>query len=66
MPFRLCIAPATFQRIIEKTLSGLQWKIAVLYLYDIVVFGKNFEEHISNFEKVFDRLDELNLKVKAK
>lgn len=61
----LCNAPATFQRIIEKTLSGLQWKKAVLYLDDIVVFGKNFEEHISNLEKVFDRLDEMNLKVKA-
>lgn len=66
MPFGLCNAPATFQRIIEKALSGLQWKIAVLYLDDIVVFGKNFEEHISNLEKVFDRLDEMNLKVKAK
>lgn len=66
MPFGLCNAPATSQRIIEKTLSGIQWKIAVLFLDDIMVFGKNFEEHISNFEKVFDRLDEMNLKVKAK
>lgn len=66
MPFGLCNAPATFQRIIKKTLSGLQWKIAVLYLDDIVVFGKNFEEHISNLEKVVDRLDEMNLKIKAK
>lgn len=31
-----------------------------------MVFGKNFEEHISNLEKAFDRLDEMNLKVKAK
>lgn len=66
MPFGLCNAPATFQRIIEKTLSGLQWKIAVLYLDGIVVFGKNFEDHISNLEKVFNSLDEMNLKVKAK
>lgn len=65
MPVGLCNAPVTFQRIIEKTLSGLQWKIAVLYLDDIVVFGKNLEEHISNLEKIFDRLDEMNLKVKA-
>lgn len=35
---------------------------------DIVVFGKNFEEHtcISYLKKIFDRLDEMNLKVKAK
>ena len=66
MPFGLCNAPATFQRIIERALIGLQWKIAVLYLDDIVVFGRNFDEHMQNLEKVFDRLDEVNLKVKAK
>lgn len=38
----------------------------VLYLYEIVVFGKNSEQHISNLEKVFGPLNELNLKVKAK
>ena len=40
MPFGLCNAPATFQRIIENALSRLQWSIAVLYLGDIIVFGK--------------------------
>jgi hypothetical protein len=43
MPFGLCNAVSTFGRIIEKTLAGLQWQIAVLYLDDIVVFGKSFE-----------------------
>lgn len=38
----------------------------MLYFDDMVVFGKNFEKHISNLEKVFDRLDEMNFKVKAK
>ena len=59
-------APATFQRIIEKVLCGLQWNIAVLYLDDIIVYGKSFEEHLQNLERVFDRLQEVNLKVKAK
>ena len=66
MPFGLCNAPATFQRIIEKALCGLQWNIAVLYLDDIIVYGKSFEEHLQNLERVFDRLQEVNLKVKAK
>lgn len=41
MPFGLCNAAGTFERIIEKALSGLQWHIAVLYLDDIVFFWKN-------------------------
>ena len=31
MPFGLCNAASTFERIIEKTLAELQWQIAVLY-----------------------------------
>lgn len=55
MPFGLCNAPATFQRVIEQTLRGLQWHIAVLYL-DIIVYSQGFEEHLKNLSLVFDRL----------
>jgi hypothetical protein len=66
MPFGLCNAASTFERIIERTLAGLQWQIAVLYLDDIVVFGKSFEDHLCNLRKVFDRLFEAGLKLKPK
>ena len=66
MPFGLCNAASTFERIIEKTLAGLQWQIAVPYLDDIVVFGKSFEDHLCNLRKVFDRLSEAGLKLKPK
>ncbi|CAG2223353.1 Transposon Ty3-G Gag-Pol polyprotein,Transposon Ty3-I Gag-Pol polyprotein [Mytilus edulis] len=42
MPFGLCNAASTFQRIIESALHGLQWHIEVLYLDDIIVIGKTF------------------------
>lgn len=44
MPFGLCNAASTFERLIEKALRGLQWRVAVLYLDDIVVFGKTWEQ----------------------
>ena len=66
MSFGLCNAPATFQRIIEKALCGLQWQIAVLYLDDIIVYSSTFDEHLRHLGMVFDRLDEANLKLKAK
>jgi hypothetical protein len=66
MPYGLCNAASTFERIIKKTLVGLQWHIAVLYLDDIVVFWKSFEDHLCNLRKVFDRLSEAGLKLKPK
>ena len=61
-----CNAPATFQRVIEQALSGLQWHITVLYLDDIIVYSRTFVEHLKNLKTVFDRLDSANLKLKAK
>lgn len=66
MPFGLCNAPATFQRVIEQALNGLQWQVTVLYLDDIIVVGRDFEEHLSNLNLVINRLSEANLKLKAK
>lgn len=66
MPFGLCIAPATFQRIAEKALEGLQGHIAVLYLDDIIVYSSSFEAHFGDLNLVIERLKEAGLKVKAK
>lgn len=66
MPFGLCNAPATFQRVIEQALNGLQWQVTLLYLDDIIVVGRDFEEHLNNLNLVINRLSEANLKLKAK
>ena len=66
MPFVLCNAASTFQRVIEAALSGLQWHIAVLYLDDIIVLGKDFKEHLENLCKIMDRLQMAGLKLKPK
>jgi hypothetical protein len=41
MPFGLVNAPATFQRLMEVVLAGLARSVCVVYLDDILVFGKN-------------------------
>jgi len=64
MPFGLCNAPATFQRLMEKVLAGLQWQIAVLYIDDIVVFGSSVAEHLERLETIFSRLRKAGLKLK--
>ena len=65
MPFGLCNAGITFQRLMETVLGTLQWSVAVLYLDDIVVFGKTFEEHMVNLEKVLEKLHESGLLLKC-
>ena len=64
MPFGLCNAPATFQRLMETVLSGLVRECCVVYIDAILVVGETFEEHLSNLRKVLDRLREANLKLK--
>jgi hypothetical protein len=39
MPFGLCNAPASFERIMEIVLMGLNWVLCLVYIDDIVVGG---------------------------
>ncbi|KRX34816.1 Retrovirus-related Pol polyprotein from transposon, partial [Trichinella sp. T6] len=64
MPFGLCNAPATFQRLMEKALRGLTWKTCLVYLDDVIVFGKTEEEHLERLEGVLSRLRSVGLKIK--
>ncbi len=43
MPFGLTGAPATFSRLMDKVLDVLISKKCLVYLDDIIVFGKTFE-----------------------
>ena len=47
MPFGLKNAPAYFQRTMNTIFSGLLWKMSLLYMDDLLVFSKTFEEHIA-------------------
>ena len=66
MPFGLCNAPATFERLMETLLSGLQWDICLIYLDDIIVIAKSFNEMLQNLETVFQRLSSAGLKIKLR
>jgi len=64
MPFGLCNAPATFQRLMDVVLGRLKWTIALVYLDDIVVYSKTFDEHVTNLSQIFRVIREAGLKLK--
>ena len=65
MPFGLCNAPATFERLMELALKGINGTECLVYLDDIIVLGSSFENHMANLGHVFDRLVCHGLKLKA-
>ena len=64
MPFGLRDAPATFQRLVDKMLAGIQYDYAMAYLDDIIVKGQNEEDSIEHLREVFRRVRAANLKLK--
>ena len=64
MPFRLCNAPATFQCIMQNTLGELNLMYCMIYLDNVIIFGRTEEEHLEHLHIVFERFREFNLKLK--
>ena len=63
MPFGLKNAPATFQRLMDQTLCGLQGVELFVYMDDIVIYASSLREHDIKISKLMDRLRKANLKL---
>ena len=61
MPFGLKNAPATFQRLMDKVLSGLQGVEIFVYMDDIVIYAHSLEEHTRKLKNLLQRLERANL-----
>ena len=64
MPFGLCNAPPTFQRLMQNCLGELNLTYCLIYLDDVIVFSETPEEHLLRMHVVFDCLREHSLKFK--
>lgn len=64
MPFGLCNAPSTFERLIDAVLEGLLGEGCLVYLDDIVTYGQTFQECRERLEGVLRSLGSAGLRVK--
>ena len=53
MPFGLCNAPPTFQRLMLNCLGELNLTYCLIYLDDVIIFSKTEEEHLERMCVVF-------------
>ncbi|GFR03492.1 retrovirus-related Pol polyprotein from transposon 17.6 [Trichonephila clavata] len=47
----------------ETVLGGLSYEACLVYLDDIIIVGRSFEEHFNNIRRVLQKLKEANLKL---
>ncbi|UYV63918.1 K02A2.6-like [Cordylochernes scorpioides] len=66
MPFGLCNAPATFERMIDSVLRSIKWNMCLCYLDDIVVYAPTFEEHIRRLQLVLKCIQKAGLSLNHK
>ena len=66
MPFGLCNAPAMFERLMDRVLCGMRWSRCLVYLDDVISFGKSVPEALGHLEEVLARLSDFSLQLKAK
>ena len=64
MPFGLCNAPPTFQRLMLNCLGKLNLTYCLIYLDDVIIFSQTEEEHLERMRVVFDCFQEHDLKLK--
>jgi len=65
MPFGLQGAPATFQRLMDKVIRGLEQFIAA-YLDNLIIYSESWNDHLKHISEVLKCLREAGLTLKAK
>jgi hypothetical protein len=66
MPFGLCNALATFQRMMNDILRDFLHKFVTLYLDDVCIYSRTLEEHVEHLRLVLQRVKGEGLKLRMK
>ena len=63
MPFGLTNSGASFQRLMGHILRGLEYRFALIYIDDIIIFSKSIEERLTHLEEVLRSVPLLSKKL---
>src|SRR3954454_9599354 len=66
MPFGLCNAPLTFQSMMHQVLRDLIGQTCFVFIDDVVIYTRTFEEHVKAVEQVLQRFREHELYIKPR
>ena len=64
MPYGLKNATSIFQKLMNLLLGSMQYKTALIYVDDAMIFSKNFTDHLVSLEELFQKMKSANLKFK--
>jgi len=53
-----------FQRLTDFVICGLSYMTCLIYLDDIIIFGKSYDEQLASLREVFSRIRSANLTLK--
>lgn len=61
MPFGYKNGPSIFQRVMQKVLAPYLWIFTLVYIDDIVIYSKSFDDHVEHIDKVLSIIWEAKL-----
>ena len=60
----LCNSPSCFQRLMDLVLRGLTWSSCLVFIDDVIVMSRSFDQHLEHLAAMFQRMREAKLKLK--
>ncbi|CAF0917660.1 unnamed protein product [Rotaria sordida] len=63
MPQGLKNAPSSFQRIMYELLVNTRWDFCLVYIDDVIIFSRTFDQHVTHLNEVFSVLYNANLQL---
>ena len=64
LPMGCSSSPGLFQLAMQLMLRGIHWALCLVYLDDVIVFSKTFDQHVMDVNKVLLRFEKAGVTVK--